>query len=533
MSLALVLFALGIPVFWHTVSLAMEVCPGQRIYLKPGEEIAIELGHRPGCTVNSMALERGTVGQRLQYPSGKMASRTWTSGQGDNPEFYSELPSKVYFIASTEAVIRFLAQRPTTSPQPKVATPPAALPEACGGHAVTLQPGEEFSFRLGQRCQEPVKHIHLNGTVEEHVVYPSGKTVRRSLQSGINWNYDEWPSRITWKATTTSYVTFAAQAPAMSQKPSQPVAEQGAQRPNPNAGASQQSSVAAADSANTLFLLLLSHSLMFGAIFVVIRLTKSSSVFVQGHWSTLIENLQASPKEFFASVEKQIDRRRVPAMEYSRVDWKEGGLFSAEREYLRVSRERNVLADICAAPYGTGFFVSWWLAELRPSPIGPTLAVLALLFNTDNTVMNQAAGIATSDVQLCDGDANSPNCPATDITKAGGVKVTKTYNTPLFFTRFLNGASSTNITVSSTAWLGGPSGTSPELPVVLCEQAIYSNPNDPNRECVSPYSVKFSPNGRDNGGYWNGDPAPGNPSPHTQTLTSVKTGLLTRITFRT
>ena len=138
---------------------------------------------------------------------------------------------------------------------------------------------------------------------------------------------------------------------------------------------------------------------------------------------------------------------------------------------------------------------------------------LASLFNTDNTVMNQAAGIAASDVQLCDGDPNSPTCPATDITKAGGVKVTKTYNTPLFFTRFLNGASSTNITVSSTAWLGGPSGTSPELPVVLCEQAIYSNPNDPNRECVSPYSVKFSPNGRDNGGYWNGDPAPGNPSP--------------------
>src|SRR5262249_2282657 len=94
----------------------------------------------------------------------------------------------------------------------------------------------------------------------------------------------------------------------------------------PAAPPNQSTSFALSDRAKVLFLYLLFYAVLFGVIFVVIRLTKSSSVFVRGHWSTLIENLQASPRQFFANVEKQIERRQVPAMEYSRVDWKEGGL---------------------------------------------------------------------------------------------------------------------------------------------------------------------------------------------------------------
>jgi hypothetical protein len=29
--------------------------------------------------------------------------------------------------------------------------------------------------------------------------------------------------------------------------------------------------------------------------------------------------------------------------------------------------------DICAAPFGDGFFVSWWLVETTPSPVGAML----------------------------------------------------------------------------------------------------------------------------------------------------------------
>ncbi len=94
------------------------------------------------------------------------------------------------------------------------------------------------------------------------------------------------------------------------------------------------------------------------------------------HWYTLMENFQASPMEFYASVETAIQKRQVPHCEISRVDWREGGVLSAKREYLRVSRGRHNF-DVCAAPFGTGFFVSWWLSSTQSS-LGP-LALLLLI----------------------------------------------------------------------------------------------------------------------------------------------------------
>ena len=85
---------------------------------------------------------------------------------------------------------------------------------------------------------------------------------------------------------------------------------------------------------------------------------------ILAHWNVLIEGLQASPLEFYAQVEQALERRQIPAAKRSRVDWREGGLMSAKREYLRVQRYEHVI-DICGAPFGAGFFVSWWLGEYR------------------------------------------------------------------------------------------------------------------------------------------------------------------------
>ena len=49
-------------------------------------------------------------------------------------------------------------------------------------------------------------------------------------------------------------------------------------------------------------------------------------------------------------------------MSFSRVTHSQSGIFSSRREYLRISREEYIF-DICAAPFGTDFFVSWWLGE--------------------------------------------------------------------------------------------------------------------------------------------------------------------------
>jgi len=94
------------------------------------------------------------------------------------------------------------------------------------------------------------------------------------------------------------------------------------------------------------------------------RLGKASNVI--SHWHHPLENFQTSTMEFYAAVEQALAPKLIPDYSTSRVDWREGGVLSARREYLRVKRGKLVF-DICAAPFGTGFFFSWWLAEVPPS----------------------------------------------------------------------------------------------------------------------------------------------------------------------
>jgi hypothetical protein len=105
------------------------------------------------------------------------------------------------------------------------------------------------------------------------------------------------------------------------------------------------------------------------------RLASDSSVI--SHWQHPIENFQTSPLDFYAAVEQALRPREIPDISTSRVDWKEGGLLSARREYLRVQRGKLAF-DVCAAPFGTGFFFSSWLTELPPTH-GLLYAILILL----------------------------------------------------------------------------------------------------------------------------------------------------------
>ena len=83
---------------------------------------------------------------------------------------------------------------------------------------------------------------------------------------------------------------------------------------------------------------------------------------VISHWYQLVEAFQTSPLSFYKEIEAAIDRRMVPEMKGARVEFQEGGLLSTHREYLHIVRGRYSF-DICAAPFGTGFFFSWWLTE--------------------------------------------------------------------------------------------------------------------------------------------------------------------------
>ena len=94
------------------------------------------------------------------------------------------------------------------------------------------------------------------------------------------------------------------------------------------------------------------------------KLGKDANVI--SHWHHPIENFQTSTLEFYAAVEQALKPREIPDYEVSRIDWREGGVLTARREYLRIKRGKLAF-DLCAAPFGTGFFFSWWLAELPPT----------------------------------------------------------------------------------------------------------------------------------------------------------------------
>jgi Flp pilus assembly protein TadG len=162
--------------------------------------------------------------------------------------------------------------------------------------------------------------------------------------------------------------------------------------------------------------------------------------------------------------------------------------------------DASALSAAAALPtYGTG---------------GDTTKVfdMAAAFNSSNNVMNGSSGIdGSTNVEFCTGKSTAPACvPAgsvSDTKKVAGVKVTRTYQAPLFFGKLFNGGSTNNITVSSIAWLGGPGGLSPDLPVALCKAEVGYDPNasgGPTCSSDPPFNaIDFTPSKTDNAGWWN------------------------------
>ena len=97
---------------------------------------------------------------------------------------------------------------------------------------------------------------------------------------------------------------------------------------------------------------------------------------VLSHWHALIDDFSTSALDFYRAAEDAVKSCEIPDATFSRVEFKEGSVVSAKREYLRIERG-NTAFDICAAPFGKGYFFSWWLIRLGPAH--PWLWVLAVL----------------------------------------------------------------------------------------------------------------------------------------------------------
>jgi hypothetical protein len=82
-----------------------------------------------------------------------------------------------------------------------------------------------------------------------------------------------------------------------------------------------------------------------------------------GHWKHMADDFSYSSQDFYEKLKASLMQAGIAGLHMKIVYIAEGAIFvSPKRAYLRVTWKDKVM-DICAAPYGKGFFFSWWLFE--------------------------------------------------------------------------------------------------------------------------------------------------------------------------
>lgn len=95
--------------------------------------------------------------------------------------------------------------------------------------------------------------------------------------------------------------------------------------------------------------------------FIILRgIFKMSILLPHSNWNHLLDGFNFSTKEFYERLKKELHSQGIKKVDSYYVLLKMGGIFSARRLYLRVEW-KGFRYDICAAPFGKGFFISWWL----------------------------------------------------------------------------------------------------------------------------------------------------------------------------
>lgn len=117
---------------------------------------------------------------------------------------------------------------------------------------------------------------------------------------------------------------------------------------------------------------------LLAVIIVVILYAKNKSRFEnKSPWQHFFDGLELSTQEFYTKVEAAIRDRKVN-VDFAKESFLQSHIFSARREYLRISKGEYVFF-ICAAPFGTGTFISQWLCVTKEDMLNriPVLNKLA------------------------------------------------------------------------------------------------------------------------------------------------------------
>lgn len=101
--------------------------------------------------------------------------------------------------------------------------------------------------------------------------------------------------------------------------------------------------------------------LIFGIILIFVALKPQEVI---SRWHHAFDQEQFSSNECYTIIQECIEKRQIPSVKCYRFTFVVQGILTGKREYLRVTNG-TYLFDICAAPYGNGFFISHWLKETK------------------------------------------------------------------------------------------------------------------------------------------------------------------------
>jgi len=105
--------------------------------------------------------------------------------------------------------------------------------------------------------------------------------------------------------------------------------------------------------------------LLFGTLWVFISFLfspRKTFGLIHSRWHKPFDSVQFSAKEFYSEIEQAIKKREVSGIKIDSVTHVNYNLLSSSREYLQIRRDDSMFL-VCAAPFGTGFFISWWLGK--------------------------------------------------------------------------------------------------------------------------------------------------------------------------
>lgn len=109
---------------------------------------------------------------------------------------------------------------------------------------------------------------------------------------------------------------------------------------------------------------------------LVVTKLSSREAEVIPHWGSVTPDIHFSSEKFYAEIEERIKAKQWPGVRTLRIYYREAGLLSYQREYLRIIRQRDMF-DLCAAPFGTDYFFS--LRKGRIPNVVDTRAMLVLM----------------------------------------------------------------------------------------------------------------------------------------------------------